>query len=69
MVGLNLTHCRDVALRDLMVILHIVLQSLIIIILHFFTRNASNLRELVGLVVSCLGHGDLILRVQCQFRM
>lgn len=68
-MSLNLTHCGDVSLRDLMVILHIVLQSLVIIILHFFTRNASNFRELVGLVVSSLGHGDLILRVQCQFRM
>ena len=38
-VRLDLAHRRDVPLRDLMVILHVVLQRLIIIILNFLLRH------------------------------
>ena len=48
-----------------MVIFHIVLKRLIVVILHLFTRYASYLSILVGLVIS-LGHGDLVLRVEGQ---
>lgn len=51
------------ALRDLMVILHIILQRLIIVVLHFFTRHAAHFRKLVSLVIR-FGHRDLILRVE-----
>ena len=62
---LDLTHSWDVPLRDLVVIFHIVLKRLIVVILHLFTRYATDLRILVRLVIS-LGHGDLVLRVQGQ---
>ena len=51
-----------------MVIFHIVLKRLIVVILHLFTRYASYLSILVGLVIS-LGHGDLVLRVEGQLRV
>ncbi len=39
---LNLTHRRDMTLGYLVMVLHIVLQSLIIIILHFFLGDAAH---------------------------
>ena len=51
-----------------MVIFHIVLKSLIVIVLHLFTGDATNLRILVGLVVR-LCHSDLILRVEGKLRV
>ena len=62
---LYLTHSRDVTLRNLMVILHVVLQSLIVIILHLFAGYAAHFRELIRLIIG-LGHGDLVLGVEGQ---
>ena len=58
-MGLDLTHRRDVALRDLMVIFHIVLQALVIIFLHFLIRSGAIFVELVRLIIS-LGESYLI---------
>ena len=67
-MGLDLTHGRDVALRDLVMVLHIVLQGLVIIVLHFLVGCAPIFVELVSLVVS-FGHCDLILRIHGQLRV
>ena len=67
-MGLYLAHGRDVPLRNLVVILHIVLKGLIVVILHLFTRYAANLRILICLIVR-FGHGNLVLRVERQFRV
>ena len=60
---LDLAHRRNMSLRDLMVILHIILQRLVVVVLHFFTRHAPDFRKLVSLVIR-FGHRDLILRVE-----
>lgn len=39
---LYLTHSGDVALGDLVVILHIVLQALVVIVRHFFAGNGAD---------------------------
>ena len=59
-VSLNLTHRRDVSLRDLVVVLHIVLQRLVVVVLHLLARHRA--LKLVGLIVS-FGHCDLVLGV------
>ena len=59
---LNLSHCRYVALGDLVMVLHVILQGLIVIVLHFLARHAANFRKLVCLVVS-FGHSYLVLRI------
>jgi len=59
-MSLNLAHRRDVPLRYLMVVLHIVLQRLIVVVLHLFACHRA--LELVGLIVS-FGHCDLVLGV------
>ena len=41
-MSLDLAHCRDVALRDLVMVLHIVLQRLIVIVLHLLTGYAAD---------------------------
>lgn len=64
-MSLYLAHGRDMALRNLMMILHVVLQRLIVIVLHLFARHAPHFRELVRLVIG-LGHGYLVLGVEGQ---
>ena len=66
LMSLDLAHCRDVALRDLVMVLHIVLQRLIVVVLHLFAGHASHFWKLVSLVIG-LGHRYLILRVEGQF--
>ena len=66
LVCLDLAHCRDVTLGDLVVVLHIILQSLIIIVSHLFWSDTANFWELVSLIIS-LGHRYLILRVKRKF--
>ena len=41
-MSLDLAHCRDVALRDLVMVLHIVLQRLIVVVLHLFAGHAAD---------------------------
>ena len=66
---LYLSHGRYVPLWNLVMVFHIILQSLIIIILHLFAGNAAHFGELIRLVIrSSLGH-DLILRVESQLAM
>ena len=67
-MGLDLAHGRDVPLRNLVVIFHIVLKSLIVVILNLFACNAANFRILIRLIVR-FGHGDLVLRVERQLRV
>ena len=62
-MGLDLAHGWNVPLRDLVMVLHIVLQGLVVIVLHLLACNASDLGELVRLVIS-LGHSDLVLGVE-----
>ena len=50
-LDLNLTHGRDVSLRYLVVILHVVLQRLIVVVLYLFARHASHFLKVVRLVV------------------
>ena len=66
---LNLAHCWNVTLRNLVVVFQVVLKSLIVIILHFFLGDRADFVELVGRLVVCLSHGHLVLRVQSQFRV
>ena len=67
MLSLNLAHRRNVSLRDLMVILHVVLQHLVVVVLHLFACYAADFGELVCLIVRCFGHAHLVLRVECHF--
>ena len=50
-------------------ILHVVLQHLVVVILNFLARDATNFGELVRLVVGSFGHRDLVLRVQRHLLM
>ena len=59
-MGLDLSHRGYVTLGDLVVVLHIVLDRLVVVILHFLAGYAAYLRELVGLIIS-FGHRDLVL--------
>ena len=56
-------------LRNLVMVFQVVLESLIVIILHFFLCNGADFVELVGRLVICLSHGHLVLGVQSQFRV
>jgi len=56
-------------LGNLVVVFQVVLQSLIVIILHFFLCDGADFVELVGRLVVCLGHRHLVLRIQGQFRV
>ena len=67
-MSLDLAHCWYVALADLVVILHVVLQRLVVIILHLFLGHRIHLAKLVCLVV-CLCHSYLVLGVKRQLRM
>lgn len=51
-------------LGNLMMVFQVVLESLIVIILHFFLGDRAYFVELVGRLVVCLSHGHLILRIK-----
>jgi hypothetical protein len=64
-VGLDLAHGGDVSLRDLVVVLHVVLERLVVVVDHLLARHRPHFPELVRLVV-CLRHRNLILGVERQ---
>ena len=61
---LNLAHCWNVTLGNLVVVFQVVLESLVVIILHFFLGDRANFVELVGRLVVCLSHGHLVLTIK-----
>ena len=67
-LDLNLTHGRDVSLRYLVVVLHVVLQRLVIVVLHLFAGDAADFLEVVGLVVQ-LRYPNLVPLVQRELRV
>ena len=64
---LDLAHGRDVPLRDLMMILHVVLQRLIIVVLDLLLRDRPDFVILLVSLIVRLCHGNLVLRVEGQF--
>ena len=70
---LDLAHCRNVALGDLMMVLDIVLERLVVVILNFLLRDATHFVVLlVGLVsiwLSLHARHSVLLRIQRELRV
>ena len=70
---LDLAHCRNMSLRDLMMVLDVILERLVVIILNFLLCDATHFVVLlVGLVsiwLSLHARHSVLLRIQRELRM